>query len=80
MQWLRQLGFDDDVVVTDDGGDNNDGWIKNLDAPRLRCLVEKKLNRALDTVSVAVQIKIIINRAPPSLKTLGQSRPTAGKA
>ena len=54
MQWLWQLSIDDDIVVTDDGGDNNDDWIKNLDAPRLRGLVKKKLNRARDTVSVAV--------------------------
>ena len=65
MQWLWQLGFDDDILVTD-GGDNNDVWIKNLDAPRLRGLVKKKLNRTRDTVSVAVQIKIIITRAHPS--------------
>ena len=40
MQWLWQLSIDNDIVVTDDGGDNNDVWIKNLDAPRLRGLVE----------------------------------------
>ena len=73
MQWLWQLSIDDDIVVTDDGGDNNDDWIKNLDAPRLRGLVKKKLNRARDTVSVAVQIKIVITRAHPPSKTSSQN-------